>query len=178
MRTTGAVPACGLIAISGIPSSSAVSNFTAGRRTRRGNTPCRYAPTSAPSFAPKVFTSIEPTSGLANAKRENAVRFAFAFQHVACLTQQVGNVDRGQRIGAFRHDQIVRLSGRIASCARAMPAAGISIRAGSLSFSHGVPGHVLNGTIDSRLSVAGMWASSIPSSLRTIFVPRVNATIL
>ena len=37
--------------------------------------------------------------------------FRLAFQRVAGLPQQIGNIDRGQRIGAFGHDQVAAFQG-------------------------------------------------------------------
>ena len=88
-------------------SVSAATNSTAGRKTRRGNMQCRYAPTLAPLFAPRVSVSIE--SGrhvLRMRKLSTPSGLALVFQRVTGLPQQVRNIDRRQRIGTLRDDQI------------------------------------------------------------------------
>ena len=56
---TAGARARGPTGTSAIRRASARRSSTAGRRTRRGNTRCRYAPTSAPSCARRAFISTE-----------------------------------------------------------------------------------------------------------------------
>ena len=62
MRTTGAGPRSGPIAASVTLSAGEQHRSMAGRRTRRGNTPCRPAPILASSSAARDFGSTDPES--------------------------------------------------------------------------------------------------------------------
>ena len=46
--------------------------------------------------------------GLADTEHEYAAVAGVVFQNVACLLQQVRNVDRRQRVGAFDDDNVLR----------------------------------------------------------------------
>ncbi|MGA7333136.1 MAG: hypothetical protein WBX77_15620 [Pseudolabrys sp.] len=61
-------------AISARPSVSAATNFTAGLRTKRGNTQCRCGLISAPSFGRKVSVWTErPALFFSDAEGQHAV---------------------------------------------------------------------------------------------------------
>src|ERR1039458_2776706 len=70
--------------------------------------PQRPRPTMATLI---IVTPTPPQTGFdssvfSDAEAENPFGFRVAFQRVAGLPQQIRNIDRGQRIGAFRHDQV------------------------------------------------------------------------
>src|ERR1043166_8813114 len=50
--------------------------------------------------------SLFALSPLADAEYEQARLLRVGFQHIAGLAQQVGDVDRGERIGAFDHEPV------------------------------------------------------------------------
>src|SRR6185503_11865297 len=99
-----------LIATSATPSVSAAANFTAGPRTRRVNMRCRCAPTSVRLCAARISIWVELT--FPDAESQHAVRLRLLFQLVAGLSEQVRDVDGGERIGAFRDDEVAAFQPR------------------------------------------------------------------
>src|SRR5512144_2303358 len=136
-----------LIATNATPRVSGAANFTAGPRTRHGNMRCRCAPTSARLCAARISIWIE--SALPNAERQHAVRLRLLFQPVAGLLQQVGDVDGGERIGAFSDNQVAAFQSRqfLAHPQRRQ-------RAFQSAQIHYGFSHALSGTIESCLSAA------------------------
>src|SRR6186713_610334 len=140
---------CVLTATNAIPNVSVAATFTAGPKTRRGNMRCRCAPTSVRLCATKISIWIE--LAFPDAERQHAVRLRLLFQSVAGLPQQVRDVDGGERIGAFRNNQIAAFQSRqfLAHAQRRQ-------RAFQSAQIHYGFSHALSGTIESCLSVAGM----------------------
>src|SRR5215510_1592905 len=137
------------IAISATPGVSAAANRTAGPRTRRGSTRCRYAPTLARLCAQKISIWIE--SAFPDAERQYAIRFRPVFELVAGLPQQVRDVDGRERVSALRDDQVAALqSGQFLADPQRWQ------RAFQSAQIHHDFCHALSGTIESRLSVAGI----------------------
>src|SRR4029078_3732161 len=140
---------CVLTATNAIPNVSVAASFTVGPKTRRGNMRCRCAPTSVRLCATKISIWIELP--FPAAERQPAVCLWLFFQSVAGLPQQVRDVDGGERIGAFRNNQVAALQSRqfLAHPQRRQRAFQ------SAQIHHGF-GHALSGTIESCLSAAGI----------------------
>src|SRR5690242_197014 len=138
-----------LIATSATPGVLAAASPTAGRKTKRGNMRSRCALTSVRLCAPRI--SIWNESALPDTERQHAVRFRPAFELVACLSQQVRDIDGRERIGAFRDDQVAALQpGQLLADPQRRQ------RAFEPAQIHHRFSHALSGTIESCLSVAGI----------------------
>src|SRR5262245_49270694 len=109
MHTTGGVRPGAHIEIKERSSVSAAANFTAGRKTKHGNMPFPCALILALSCEQRASVWIDQAMlFFANAESQNTIRFRFFFKRITGLTQEIRNINAGQRIGTLRYNQVAR----------------------------------------------------------------------
>src|SRR5436853_3493776 len=82
------------------------SRRSGSRRARRSDV--AFAHLFRDSVTRNLIRSRLAVGGLANAEYQQPGAFAVGFEDVPGLADQIGNIDRGQGIGAFEHQRVAR----------------------------------------------------------------------